>query len=112
MKGYLKTSGIEDTKYVWVRENHLFKDDYIYISYHGLLKEIISHWRFKDIEDYDVCVSVMILLTSFLQQKSIRGLILQKSELKLKRRESGFGTMNRIIIKLVGLKTEAYLSSG
>lgn len=42
--------------YRWVRENHLFKDDYIYISYHGPLKEVTSHWEVKNIEDYDVCV--------------------------------------------------------
>lgn len=33
MTGYLKTSGIVDIQYRWVGENHLFKDDYIYISY-------------------------------------------------------------------------------
>ena len=41
MKGYLRTSGIVDMMYRWVRENHLFKDDYIYISYHGPLKEVL-----------------------------------------------------------------------
>lgn len=56
MKGYLRTSGIVDMKYTWVRENHLFKDDYIYISYHGPLKEVTSRWGFRDIEDYDICV--------------------------------------------------------
>ena len=40
----------------WVKENHLFKDDYIYISYHGPLKEVVGRWGFTDIEDYDVCV--------------------------------------------------------
>lgn len=43
MKGYLRTSGIVDMMYRWVRENYLFKDDYIYISYHGPLKEVTSH---------------------------------------------------------------------
>ena len=33
LKGYLKTSGIIDMKYKWAKINHLFKDDYLYISY-------------------------------------------------------------------------------
>ena len=33
MRGFLRTSGITDMKYTYVKENHLFKDDYIYISY-------------------------------------------------------------------------------
>lgn len=33
-----------------------FKDDYIYISYHGPLREATNHWGFEDYEDYDVCV--------------------------------------------------------
>lgn len=56
MNGYIRTSGIIDMKYRWVKENHLFKDDYIYISYHGPLKEVVGRWGFTDIEDYDVCV--------------------------------------------------------
>ena len=30
MKGYLRTSGIVDIQYRYVKNNHLFKDDYIY----------------------------------------------------------------------------------
>ena len=56
MTGYLRTEGITDLGYTWVKENHLFKDDYIYISYHGLLKEVKSQWGFKAYEDYDICV--------------------------------------------------------
>lgn len=113
MKGYLRTSGIVDMMYRWVRENHLFKDDYIYISYHGPLKEVTSHWGGVRILKIMMSVSVvMISSISFLRQKSILALILQRSGLKLKRKESGFGTMNRIIIKNVDLKTETYSSSG
>lgn len=56
MQGYLRTAGIVDLKYRWTKINHLFKDDYIYISYHGPLKEVTNRWGFKDYEDYDVCV--------------------------------------------------------
>ena len=30
MHGFLRTSGITDMKYTYVKENHLFKDDYLY----------------------------------------------------------------------------------
>ena len=33
LTGYLKTSGIVDMKYEMCKVNHLFKDDYLYISY-------------------------------------------------------------------------------
>ena len=33
MTGYLKTSGIVDIDYKAMKVNHLFKDDYLYISY-------------------------------------------------------------------------------
>ena len=33
MKGHLKTSGIVDMEYTYSRVNHLFKDDFIYLSY-------------------------------------------------------------------------------
>ena len=33
MTGYVKTSGIVDIGYTSIKENHLFKDDYLYISY-------------------------------------------------------------------------------
>ena len=56
MKGYLRTSGITDLKYIWVKENHLFKDDYVYISYHGFLKEETGKWGIKYCEDYDISV--------------------------------------------------------
>lgn len=29
MTGYLKTSDIVDMDYLWIKENHLFKNDYI-----------------------------------------------------------------------------------
>ena len=56
MDGYVRTCGITDMKYTWVKLNHLFKDDYIYISYHGKLSEKISEWGYVSVGDYDVCV--------------------------------------------------------
>lgn len=62
MTGYLKTSGIVDMKYEMRKINHLFKDDYLYISYHEPLqkKEI---WRgcFSYInEDIYICGNSII----------------------------------------------------
>ena len=112
MKGYLRTSGIVDMKYTWVRENHLFKDDYIYISYHGPLKEVTSRWGFRDIDDYDICVCGNDIIDIVLAQKGILASIHQKSGLKLRKKESGCGITSQNIIRLVGLKTEVSLSSG
>lgn len=56
MTGYLKTSGIVDMDYTWIRENHLFKDDYVYISYNEKLRTEKTPWGSDDIVNYDVCV--------------------------------------------------------
>ena len=56
MTGYLKTSGIVDMKYEMQKINHLFKDDYLYISYHEPLqkKEV---WRgYFSFADYDAAI--------------------------------------------------------
>ena len=54
MSGYLKTSGIVDMYYTYCRENHLFKDDYIYLSYDKKLHLENTQWGFVDVVDYDV----------------------------------------------------------
>ena len=56
MTGYLKTSDILDIGYTWIKENHLFKDDYIYISYKDKLRIETNKWGFKDYTNYDVCI--------------------------------------------------------
>ena len=53
---YLKTSGIVDMKYTWMKENHLFKDDYIYISYKEPLQAEKNSWGHIKYTNYDVCV--------------------------------------------------------
>ncbi|HJC10917.1 MAG TPA: hypothetical protein H9935_08885 [Candidatus Blautia merdigallinarum] len=112
MKGYLRTSGIVDMMYRWVRENYLFKDDYIYISYHGPLKEVTSHLGVKDIEDYDVCVCGNDIVNIVLAAEKYSGFDTSEVRAEIEKKESGFGTMNRIIIKNVDSKTETYSSSG
>ncbi len=56
MTGYVKMSGIADLAYAWVRENHLFKDDYLYISYKEKLRTEVDRWGYKDYVNYDVCI--------------------------------------------------------
>lgn len=56
MTGFLKTSGIVDMAYTWLKVNHLFKDDYIYISYKEPLCKERSPWGGVDVVNYDVCV--------------------------------------------------------
>jgi len=57
MIGYLKTSDIVDMDYTWVRENHLFKDDRIYISYSEKLRTEKGRWGFENVVNYDVSIS-------------------------------------------------------
>ena len=56
MQGFLKTSGIVDMDYSYCKENHLFKDDYIFISYSEKLRWEPGPWGFPECINYDVCV--------------------------------------------------------
>ena len=48
MQGFLKTAGVTDIAYTYCKENHLFKDDYIYLCYDGKLVKSAGRWN-----DYD-----------------------------------------------------------
>ena len=56
MRGFLKTSGIVDMEYTYCKENHLFKDDYIYISYSEKLEWKPDSFGFLKCTNYDVCI--------------------------------------------------------
>ena len=56
MTGYIKTSGIVDINYKAMKINHLFKDDYLYISYNDKLKLEKSRYGFEDYVNYDICI--------------------------------------------------------
>lgn len=56
MTGYLKTSGIVDIDYKYTKINHLFKDDYLYISYDEKLKKEKNRFGSMKIVNYDFCV--------------------------------------------------------
>ena len=55
---YIRTDGVTDILYQPVLENHLFKDDSLYISYNGKIKILetqkhITEWYVVDTESYD-----------------------------------------------------------
>lgn len=56
MTGYLKTSGVVDIDYKATKINHLFKDDYLYISYKEKLKAEKNFLGFDDYVNYDIAV--------------------------------------------------------
>ncbi len=56
MTGYLKTAGVVDIEYKATKINHLFKDDYLYISYKEKLKSCQNRWGLKDYMNYDICI--------------------------------------------------------
>lgn len=56
MTGYLKTSGIVDMAYEPARFNHMFKDDYITISYKEKLKTETDSYGSTHYVNYDVSV--------------------------------------------------------
>lgn len=56
MTGYLKTSGVVDIDYKAMKINHLFKDDYLYISYKEKLKTKENEWGSFDYTNYDITV--------------------------------------------------------
>ena len=55
MTGFLKTSGIVDIQYKIAKLNHLFKDDYVFISYKEKLKVEEYRFGFIDYVNYDAC---------------------------------------------------------
>ncbi|WP_295039521.1 hypothetical protein [uncultured Fibrobacter sp.] len=55
MTGFLKTSGVVDIQYKMAKLNHLFKDDYIFISYKEKLKVEEDRFGFIDYVNDDAC---------------------------------------------------------
>ena len=56
MFGFLKASGVKDVRYDARKVNHLFKDDYLFISYDKPIVEVVSQWGTTDFDDYDVAI--------------------------------------------------------
>ena len=56
LTGYLKTSGVKDLYYSYMKINHLFKDDYLDISYNDKIKVETDEYGFKRTINYDFTI--------------------------------------------------------
>lgn len=52
--GYIKTSEITDMKYVPRMNNHLFRDDYLFISYHGKITHDPFDYTYEGYPEFDM----------------------------------------------------------
>lgn len=55
--GFVKTSGVKDLYYDYTKENHLFKDDYLYISYDRKIERTKDEFGFDEIRYFNVSIS-------------------------------------------------------
>ncbi len=72
MQGFVKTAGVKYVEYRYVDENHLFKDDYIYISYDKPIRTEIDDWGYNRFVDFDVqiCGSDIVPILFFVEKYS------------------------------------------
>lgn len=56
MTGFVKTSGVKDLYYTYIKENHLFKDDYLYISYDKKIEKVKDQYGYDEIRNYDFII--------------------------------------------------------
>lgn len=56
MTGYLKTSGIVDIDYEYTKNNHLFKDDYLYISYDKKIEIVKGKYGNDEVRNFDFMI--------------------------------------------------------
>lgn len=57
MTGFVKTSGVKDLYYTYLKENHLFKDDYLYISYDKKIEKIKGKYGNDEVRYFDFFIS-------------------------------------------------------
>lgn len=72
--GYFKTSGIVDMKYQRSNLNHLFKDDYLYVSYSEPLKCEKNRFGFNDVVNYDICLCGNCIIPFILAAEKYSGI--------------------------------------
>ena len=72
MEGFVRTADVKYIDYSFVDENHLFKDDYIYISYNKPIRTVTNYYGYTDYFDYDVCIcgSDIIPILFFIEKYS------------------------------------------
>ena len=56
MTGFVRTSGVKDLYYTYIKENHLFKDDYLYISYDKKIEKAKDKYGYEEIMNYDFLI--------------------------------------------------------
>ncbi len=90
MDGFVRTEGVKYVDYSFIDENHLFKDDYIYISYSKPIRTVPTSWGGTDMTDYNVaiCGNDIIPILFYIEKFSpdvetshVRKKILQKVKL-------------------------------
>lgn len=55
--GYINVRDVVDIEYTKGPFNHLFKDDWVYLSYKGKIDFIISNSGYESCKNWDICVS-------------------------------------------------------
>ncbi len=89
MTGYVRTSGIVDIKYYWSRwNNHLFKDDYLFISYDKPITLTTDQYGSKCYEGYDLkfCGDCIIPIILAAEKHSGYDSIELRKEIEIRRR--------------------------
>lgn len=83
MTGYLKASGVVDIDYKAMKINHLFKDDYLYISYNEKLKVEKGWLGLDEIVNYDVCICGNDIIPILLAIKKYSNIDINKVKMKI-----------------------------
>lgn len=83
MTGYLKASGVVDIDYKAMKINHLFKDDYLYISYNEKLKVKKGWLGLDEIVNYDVCICGNDIIPILLAIKKYSNIDINKVKMKI-----------------------------
>lgn len=86
LTGYIKTSDVIDIGYESLKINHLFKDDYLYISYKEKLKQCERREGYYEYINYDVricgnsIISILLGIEKFsnVDTSKVRKQILEK----------------------------------
>ena len=87
MKGWLNCRGVTDIAYTYMKENHVFKDDYIYLKYGGKLEVKERKYGFVDYPNADIsiCGNEIIDIIRYIEKyspnvntKAVKALIKEK----------------------------------
>ena len=72
MNGFVRTEGVKYVYFKYVPENHLFKDDHIYISYSRPITTKMNEYGFEDVKDFDVsiCGNDIVPIILFIEKYS------------------------------------------